>query len=99
MPALFDGVMQRAISAGSEQVAGQLTGRKDNTEQRGEGKQSQKHLFRLLVLLYIDEERRLRAAIDQIGLAQAFRAPLWLNNRLMVFLLRNCKLCSIYKVS
>lgn len=41
MPALFDGVMQRAISAGSERVARQLSGRKDNTEQRGEGKQSQ----------------------------------------------------------
>lgn len=41
MPALFDGVMQRAISAGSERVARQLSVRKDNTEQRGEGKQSQ----------------------------------------------------------
>lgn len=68
MPALFDGVMQRAISAGSERVAGQLSGRKDNTEQRGDGKQSQKHLFRQLGLLYTDEERRLRAAMDQIGL-------------------------------
>lgn len=68
MLALFDGDMQRAISAGSERVAGQLSGRKDNTEQRGEGKQSQKHLFRLLDLLYTDGERRLRAAIDQIGL-------------------------------
>lgn len=68
MPALFDGVMQRAISAGSERVAGQLSGRKDNTEQRGEGKQSQKHLFRQLGLMYTDEGRRLRAAVDQIGL-------------------------------
>ena len=68
MPALFDGVMQRAISAGSERVAGQLSGRKDNTEQRREGKQSQKHLFRQLGLLCADEERRLRAAIDQIRL-------------------------------
>lgn len=36
MPALFDGVMPRAISVGSERVAGQLFGRKDNTEQRVE---------------------------------------------------------------
>lgn len=68
MPALFDGVMQRAISAGSERVAGQLSGRKDNTEQRGEGKRSQKHLFRQLGLMYTDEGRRLRAAVHQIGL-------------------------------
>ncbi len=64
MPALFDGVMHRAFSAGSERVAGQLSGRKDNTEQRGEGKQSQKHLFRRLGLLCTDEERHLRAAIS-----------------------------------
>lgn len=68
MPALFAGVMQRAISAGSERVAGQLAARKDNTEQRGEGKQSQKHLFRQLGLLRSDEGRRLMAAIDQTGL-------------------------------
>lgn len=74
MPALFNGVMQRAISVGSEQVAGLLSGRKDNTEQRGEGKPSQKHHFRQLVLLYIDEERRLRAATDQIELVEHLEA-------------------------
>lgn len=36
MAALLDGVMQRAISAGSEQVARQLSGGKI-TEQRGDG--------------------------------------------------------------
>lgn len=43
MPALLDGVMQRAISAGSEQVARQLSGGKIR-EERGDGEQSQKHL-------------------------------------------------------
>ena len=66
MAALFDGVMQRAIRAGSERAAGQLSGRKDNTEQRGDGKQLQKHLFRLVGMLCTDEERRPRAPIDQI---------------------------------
>lgn len=80
MPALFDGVMQRAISAGSERVAGQLSGRKDNTEQRAEGKKSQKHLFRQLGVLYTDEERRLRATIRSDRTDNTFRASLWLNN-------------------
>lgn len=47
MPALLDGDMQGAISAGSEQVASQLSGG-EIAEQRGDGKQSQKHLFRQL---------------------------------------------------
>lgn len=80
MPALFDGVMQRAISVGSERVAGQLPGRKDNTEQRGEGKQSQKHLFTQLGVLHADEERRLRATIDQIRTDKACRASLGLSS-------------------
>ncbi len=53
---------------GQSGLPGSSLAEKDNTEQRGEGKQSQKHLFRQLGLLYTDEERRLRAAIDQIGL-------------------------------
>lgn len=44
MAALLVGVMQRAISAGSEQVARQLSG-EEIAEQR-DGKQSQKHLSR-----------------------------------------------------
>lgn len=82
MPALFNGVMQRAISAGSERVAGQLSTGKDNTEQRGEGKQSQKHLFRQLGLFYTDEERRLRATTDQIGLIRHLE-PCWLDKCLI----------------
>lgn len=34
MPALFDGVMQRAISAGLEQVSRQLPGGNDNRTKR-----------------------------------------------------------------
>lgn len=63
MPALFHGVIQRAISAGSEQVAE----RGDNTEQRGEGKQPQKHLFTQVLQLLTEEERHPRAQIDQNG--------------------------------
>lgn len=48
MAALFGGVMQRVISAGSERL---LSGRKDNSEQREGGKQPQKHLFRQLGML------------------------------------------------
>lgn len=43
MPALFHGVMQRAVSEGSEQVVP----RGDNTEQRADGKQPQKLSFTL----------------------------------------------------
>lgn len=63
MPALFHGVIQRAISAGSEQVAE----RGDNTEQRGEWKQPQKHLFTQVLQLLAEEERHPRAQIDQNG--------------------------------
>lgn len=56
MPPLFDGVMQGAISAGSERVARQLSERKDNTEQWEVGKRSQKHHFRQLGNLYTDEK-------------------------------------------
>lgn len=53
---------------GQSELPGSSLGENDNTEQRGEGKQSQKHLFRTLGLLCTDEERRLWAAIDQITL-------------------------------